>query len=235
MYQYPFQLNSKKILIKPYTTETEKDLLIMSSFEIYDMDEILRVLGLEENLIKELTVNEKKVLLYKYREISIGDEITMKFKCSHCKQTNEGIIECKIFIENEEINHKYKQLDEIPNDENLHLFVSMTKEELENLDLDEYENLLKDVENSQIKYNFTIDIYGNLSFSKLKDMLPILVITGDLPKAKGDKKNVLTTFTHPLYPQLNFEDTGKIDVQGTSSQWSKLATVLRNQYEKILV
>ena len=155
MYQYPFQLNSKKILIKPYTTETEKDLLIMSSFEIYDMDEILRVLGLEENLIKELTLNEKKVLLYKYREISIGDEITMKFKCSHCKQPNEGIIDCKIFIENEEINHKYKQLDEIPNDENLHLFVNMTEEELENLDLDEYENLLKDVENSQIKYNFT--------------------------------------------------------------------------------
>ena len=155
MYQYPFQLNSKKILIKPYTTETEKDLLIMSSFEIYDMDEILRVLGLEENLIKELTLNEKKVLLYKYREISIGDEITMKFKCSHCKQPNEGVIECKIFIENEEINHKYKQLDEIPNDENLHLFVNMTEEELENLDLDEYENLLKDVENSQIKYNFT--------------------------------------------------------------------------------
>ena len=155
MYQYPFQLNSKKILIKPYTTETEKDLLIMSSFEIYDMDEILRVLGLEENLIKELTLNEKKVLLYKYREISIGDEITMKFKCSHCKQPNEGIIDCKIFIENEEINHKYKQLDEIPDDENLHLFVNMSKEELENLDLDEYENLLKDVENSQIKYNFT--------------------------------------------------------------------------------
>ena len=155
MYQYPFQLNSKKILIKPYTTETEKDLLIMSSFEIYDIDEILRVLGLEENLIKELTLNEKKVLLYKYREISIGDEITMKFKCSHCKQPNEGIIDCKIFIENEEINHKYKQLDEIPNDENLHLFVNISKEELENLDLDEYENLLKDVENSQIKYNFT--------------------------------------------------------------------------------
>lgn len=72
---------------------------------------------------------------------------------------------------------------------------------------------------SVIAENDIYDIYGNLSFSKLKDMLPILVITGDLPKAKGDKKNVLTTFTHPLYPQLNFEDTGKIDVQGTSSQW----------------
>lgn len=69
--------------------------------------------------------------------------------------------------------------------------------------------------------NDIYDIYGNLSFSKLQDKLPILVITGELPKAKGDKKEVTTTFTHPLYPQLNFEDTGKIDVQGTSSQWSK--------------
>lgn len=83
--------------------------------------------------------------------------------------------------------------------------------------------------------NDIYDVYGNLSFSKLKDKIPIMVITGELPKAKGDKKDVVTTFTHPLYPQLNFEDTGKIDVQGTSSQWSKLATVLRNQYEKILV
>lgn len=72
---------------------------------------------------------------------------------------------------------------------------------------------------SVIADNDIYDIYGNLSFSKLKDKIPILVITGDLPKAKGDKKDVLTTFTHHLYPQLNFEDTGKIDVQGTSSQW----------------
>lgn len=67
--------------------------------------------------------------------------------------------------------------------------------------------------------NDIYDIYGNLSFSKLQDKIPIMIITGELPKAKGDKKNVVTTFTHPLYPQLNFEDTGKIDVQGTSSQW----------------
>lgn len=64
--------------------------------------------------------------------------------------------------------------------------------------------------------NDIYDVYGNLSFSKLQDKLPILVITGELPKAKGDKKDVITTFTHPLYPQLNFEDAGKIDVQGTS-------------------
>ena len=67
--------------------------------------------------------------------------------------------------------------------------------------------------------NDIYDIYGNLSFSKLQNKLPIMVITGDLPKAKGDKKSVVTTFTHPQYPQLNFEDSGTIDVQGTSSQF----------------
>ena len=47
MYKYPVEINGKKLLIHPYDTEKEKDLLIMSSFEIYDIDEILRVLGLE--------------------------------------------------------------------------------------------------------------------------------------------------------------------------------------------
>lgn len=84
--------------------------------------------------------------------------------------------------------------------------------------------------------NDIYDDFGYLSFSKLQNKMPILVITGELPKSKGDKKDVVTSFTHPDYPALNFEDTGKIDVQGTSSQWSNfLATVLRNQYDKILV
>ena len=83
--------------------------------------------------------------------------------------------------------------------------------------------------------NDIYDAFGHLSFSKLQSKMPILIITGELPKAKGDKKKVVTTFTHPDYPLLNFEDDATIDVQGTSSQWSNLATVLRNQYDKILV
>ena len=67
--------------------------------------------------------------------------------------------------------------------------------------------------------NDIYDAFGHLSFSKLQNKIPIMIITGELPMAKGDKKDVVTTFTHPDYPQLNFEDTAKIDVQGTSSQW----------------
>lgn len=83
--------------------------------------------------------------------------------------------------------------------------------------------------------NDIYDAFGYLSFSKLQNKMPIMIITGELPKAKGDKKKVVTSFTHPDYPSLNFDDNATIDVQGTSSQWSRLAAVLRNQYDKLLV
>jgi hypothetical protein len=65
--------------------------------------------------------------------------------------------------------------------------------------------------------NNIYDDFGGLSFSALKDKIPVLVITGPLPTFKGDKRNVTVTYTDPLNPTLNFEDTAKIDVQGTSS------------------
>lgn len=69
--------------------------------------------------------------------------------------------------------------------------------------------------------NDIYDIYGKINFSKVQSKIPVLVITGELPKAKGDKKDVVVTWTDPNNPQFNYEDTGKIDVQGTSSQYSK--------------
>lgn len=83
--------------------------------------------------------------------------------------------------------------------------------------------------------NDIYDAFGQLSFSALQSKIPVLVITGDLPTYKGDKKKVKVSFTHPEKSMLNYEDNATIDVQGTSSQWSNLATVLRNQYDKILV
>ena len=65
--------------------------------------------------------------------------------------------------------------------------------------------------------NNIYDDFGNLSFSALKDKIPVLVITGALPVVKGDKRKVTVTYTDPLNPSLNFEDSATIDVQGTSS------------------
>lgn len=65
--------------------------------------------------------------------------------------------------------------------------------------------------------NNIYDDFGSLSFSALKDKIPVLVITGALPTFKGDKRKVTVTYTDPLNPSLNFEDSANIDVQGTSS------------------
>ena len=69
--------------------------------------------------------------------------------------------------------------------------------------------------------NDIYDDYGNLSFVSLKEKIPVLVITGTLPTYKGDKKKVSVTYTDPFNPSLDFEDSATIDVQGTSSQYSK--------------
>ncbi len=157
MYKYPFNLNNKQLLIEPYNTEKEKDLLIMSSFGIYEIDEVLRVLGISEDIMKLLSENEKKVLLYKFREISVGDEINIKFKCSECKHPNESSIIISDLVTNPDIKSKYniKQLDKPVNDDNLHLFIDLSIEELMDLDIDEYEELIEEVKSNQVTYKFT--------------------------------------------------------------------------------
>ena len=155
MYKYPVELNGRKILIEPYNTEKEKDLLIMSSFSIYDIDEILRVLGLEQSLLAELSLNEKKVLLYKFREISVGDEINIKFKCSNCKSPNESFISCSdLLVSPVDRDSRIKIIDKEVTDENLSDFLDYTDDEIDNLDLDEHERLLQKVKDNQVKYNF---------------------------------------------------------------------------------
>ena len=154
MYKYPVEINGKKLLIHPYDTEKEKDLLIMSSFEIYDIDEILRVLGLEYSELEKLTENEKKVLLYKFREISVGDEINVKFKCTSCKAPNETSISCADLVQNNHLDPDIKILDAEVTDDNIKEFLYIEQDEIDNLDLDEYEKLLDRIKRNQVKYNF---------------------------------------------------------------------------------
>ncbi len=79
--------------------------------------------------------------------------------------------------------------------------------------------------NEKIKVYNANDIYDEflrLSYDKLKTRIPIVTLTGDLPKYKGDKKknSVMFKFEDPFHPELNFEDlASSIDVQGTSSQF----------------
>lgn len=68
--------------------------------------------------------------------------------------------------------------------------------------------------------NNVYDLYGSISMAKIKSMIPILTITGELPPVKGEKKTISTTYTDPFNPAMDFTKSDCIiDVQGTSSQY----------------
>ena len=66
--------------------------------------------------------------------------------------------------------------------------------------------------------NNLYDTSMNLEYAKVKKKIPVMTITGPLPQAKGDKKNVTITYEDPFDETMNFTNmSSTIDVQGTSS------------------
>lgn len=85
-------------------------------------------------------------------------------------------------------------------------------------------NYIYDIVNPNEKFlaeerNDIYDITNNISYSKLLNNNSIMTIIGDLPTFKGDKRNVKIKYECLFNKNLSFEDTGSIDVQGTSSQY----------------
>lgn len=94
---------------------------------------------------------------------------------------------------------------------------ALTKEEVR----DNYIASIQDIGEQLAVYedNNIYDDFGNLSYSKLQPKIQSLIIIGDLPTYKGDKKKVTIVYYDPQNPSLCFEAEATIDVQGTSSQW----------------
>lgn len=94
---------------------------------------------------------------------------------------------------------------------------ALTKEEIR----DNYIASIQDIGEQLAVYedNNIYDDFGNLSYSKLQPKIPSMIIIGDLPTFKGDKKKVTIIYYDPQNPSLCFEASATIDVQGTSSQW----------------
>lgn len=76
------------------------------------------------------------------------------------------------------------------------------------------------LKNEAYEDNDIYDAYGNVSFVKAKEKNSVMVIVGNLPQSKGDKKKVRVYYYDVEDSTLNFDHpVVDIDVQGTSSQW----------------
>lgn len=151
----PFEIGEKSFLVKPYITSQEKEILLLSSFNIDDLDRVLDILEYKSDFeIQDLSEEEKKVLLYKFREISLGDEVDIKFVCDKCKCPNENTLEANNFIVFSIRNDKdIKKINKKVTDENLQDFI-IGDTNVDELDLQDFEELKKRIQENQIQYNF---------------------------------------------------------------------------------
>lgn len=88
--------------------------------------------------------------------------------------------------------------------------------------LDNYIADLDDIEKKMVifKRNQVYDNYGNLSYTKLLEQIPVLIITGELSQYKGDKKTVSIEYVDRNNTAKSFTATNvELNVQGTSSQY----------------
>ena len=75
---------------------------------------------------RPLSENEKKVLLYKFREISVGDEINVKYKCTECKSPNDAVLSCSdLILIPDNFNPDIKILDLEVNDDTIYDFLNI--------------------------------------------------------------------------------------------------------------
>lgn len=155
-------LNGKTHKIESYKTRDELEyleyLFVRNDLSYEDsilfLDTFLTNNGIEN--VEELSEIEKIILLLKIREISIGDELKIKFKCSHCANAMESTININNIIKLSENNSKdiHGIFDE-QNINNLKIDDIVDSEYLEELDIDEYDNIQNNISKYIDTYNFT--------------------------------------------------------------------------------
>ena len=149
----PLKIGDKEFIVRPYRTHQEKDILLSSSFDVCDFNSIGEILGFETE--HELSANEQRVILFKHREVSLGDEIDVKFTCPECGQGNDGVLGASEFVVPPERNDPGIRKIETPvTDENLQEFVP-GREDVLDLDVQEFEALKDRVRRNQVQFNFT--------------------------------------------------------------------------------
>lgn len=91
-------------------------------------------------------------------------------------------------------------------------------------DKENLNNYLSDLSFGELLTEYTkndiLNDYGQVSFEKVKNLIPTMIVTGRMPSVKGDKTNVSVKYSNPRNGSYDFEYFDVIwDIQGTSSQY----------------
>lgn len=152
MLKVSYEYSGKSFDIAPYNTNQEKQILLLELLGSKDqINTALSIVGVSDDVIQSLTEKEKVAMLYKYRTVSIGDEIPLGYKCKHCQTPNEIGLDINDLvtssnITNDKIQDQFKEVT----DDNLQDFLTV---DIDDLELDEYESIKNEVKTSCTQFN----------------------------------------------------------------------------------
>lgn len=152
MITIPYEYSGKRFELSPYNTNTEKEILLLGMISTPTLDGALSICGVDADIIKSLSDYEKVAMLYKFRTISVGDDLNLKFKCKHCGTSSDNIVNVSDIIQESNINDariidQFKDLT----DDNFQEFINVNVDELE---IDDYEKLFEEAQATVTRFNF---------------------------------------------------------------------------------
>ena len=153
----PFKDFGYTIKIEPYTVAQEKELLFLDTYypEYNDdiLDAALDILKLDSKIYSKLSHDEKVILLYKYREVSVDEKFAIQCVCPSCKMPIETEVSVTNIVNRAELKSEFvRDLKRLP--ENEEDFQNNFLINYEDLDIDTYENIYENISKYQTTNNF---------------------------------------------------------------------------------
>lgn len=152
--------NDRELILTPYLTSTERDILVLNST---DIDDILIILEpyiqlkindtlLNINDIIKLSESEKIYIIFELRNISVSEVFSFIKKCDNCNNKFDFDINLEnVLIEGNIKDYKNIKLKNIISDD-INDFSDM---DLEELDINLYDELIYYIENNKTRFDFS--------------------------------------------------------------------------------
>ena len=151
----PFKDFGYTIKIAQYTVKQEKELLFLDTYypEFNDdiLDAALDILNVSPEIYNKLTHDEKVVLLYKFREISVDEKYSIKAVCPKCGIPIETEISITGLVKVPTKTGNVRDLKRLPENEDDFIKNFLIDS---NVSLEEYEDLFEHVSEYQTTLNF---------------------------------------------------------------------------------
>lgn len=149
---------NKKFKLIPYNTNQEK-LILLYGVDDLTCDSALDILKnniITEEKITDFTDKEKLAILLKFREISVGESINIKYKCPHCNNITSSELNISNIVTDKKItDFKDIKLQEAFSSDNDDYFID--KNIIDDIDIDLYDEIDEYIENNKVKFNFKQD------------------------------------------------------------------------------